>query len=260
MQVVTTPPGFTAAAADRLAVAAAPRAFNYGLATQDPNELSLLTHVGKLDGDIELRPDYFESLLSELRPQPASRHRRRRDPRGPRRGMAAAGQRARPRPRGAEALHARVPGGDRRHPRAARLGRDRPGPRPHERLRDPLLRSRPGASPSPHRQRRRPPSRARALGRGPLDPPPRPALDRDPGQQGRDQGAARRLRRSPTSTATAAPRCVVFRRSRSRVTASSSAPNSGAGWPKRCAGRSRWAVPRRPPKDERRTTPAAFFR
>jgi poly-beta-1,6-N-acetyl-D-glucosamine synthase len=66
MQVVSTPPGFTAAAADRLAVAAAPRAFNYGLGTQDPVELSLLTHVGKLDGDIELRPEYFRALLTEL--------------------------------------------------------------------------------------------------------------------------------------------------------------------------------------------------
>lgn len=66
MQVVATPPGFTGTAADRLAVAAAPRAFNYGLSTQDARELSLFTHVGKLDGDIELRPDYFELLLAEL--------------------------------------------------------------------------------------------------------------------------------------------------------------------------------------------------
>lgn len=66
MEVVTTPPDFTAAAADRLAVAAAPRAFNYGLSTIDPEELAEFTHVGKLDGDIELRPDYFERLLAEL--------------------------------------------------------------------------------------------------------------------------------------------------------------------------------------------------
>ena len=35
MEVVATPPGFTPEAADRLAVAAAPRAFNYGLSTVD---------------------------------------------------------------------------------------------------------------------------------------------------------------------------------------------------------------------------------
>jgi biofilm PGA synthesis N-glycosyltransferase PgaC len=71
MQVVSTPPGFTAAATDRLAVAAAPRAFNYGLHTIDPSELSLFTHIGKLDGDIELRPDYFAAILAELDRNPA---------------------------------------------------------------------------------------------------------------------------------------------------------------------------------------------
>jgi GT2 family glycosyltransferase len=66
MRVVTTPPGFTRAAADRLAVAAAPRAFNYGLHTIDPRELSLFTHLGKLDGDVELFPDYFATILAEF--------------------------------------------------------------------------------------------------------------------------------------------------------------------------------------------------
>jgi glycosyltransferase involved in cell wall biosynthesis len=70
MRVVTTPPDFTAAAADRLAVAAAPRAFNYGLSTQDPDELAAYTHVGKLDGDIQLRPDYFERLLVHFERNP----------------------------------------------------------------------------------------------------------------------------------------------------------------------------------------------
>jgi glycosyltransferase involved in cell wall biosynthesis len=46
--------------ADRLAVAAAPRAFNYGL---DRAEVHDWTHVVKLDGDIELPPDYFERVL-----------------------------------------------------------------------------------------------------------------------------------------------------------------------------------------------------
>jgi hypothetical protein len=66
MRVVATPPDFTAAAADRLAVAAAPRAFNYGLGTLDPDELAGFTHVGKLDGDVQLCPDYFERLLAEF--------------------------------------------------------------------------------------------------------------------------------------------------------------------------------------------------
>ena len=66
MRVVSSPPGLTIAAADRLAVAAAPRAFNYGLHTIDPRELSLFTHLGKLDGDVELFPDYFATILAEF--------------------------------------------------------------------------------------------------------------------------------------------------------------------------------------------------
>jgi biofilm PGA synthesis N-glycosyltransferase PgaC len=46
--------------ADRLAVAAAPRAFNHGL---DRAGVDDWTHVVKLDGDVELPPDYFESIL-----------------------------------------------------------------------------------------------------------------------------------------------------------------------------------------------------
>jgi GT2 family glycosyltransferase len=71
MHVVSTPPGFTAPSNDRLAVAAAPRAFNYGLHTLDPRDLSMFTHLGKLDGDIELRPDYFAALLAEFDRNPA---------------------------------------------------------------------------------------------------------------------------------------------------------------------------------------------
>jgi poly-beta-1,6-N-acetyl-D-glucosamine synthase len=66
MQVVSTPAEFTGAASDRLAVAAAPRAFNYGLSTIDPRDLSLFTHLGKLDGDIELSSDYFALILAEF--------------------------------------------------------------------------------------------------------------------------------------------------------------------------------------------------
>ncbi len=70
LRVVSTPEGFTRAAADRLAVAAAPRAFNFGLSTIDPAELSRFTHIGKLDGDVELRPDYYETILAELERNP----------------------------------------------------------------------------------------------------------------------------------------------------------------------------------------------
>ena len=63
LRVVQTPEGYTAAGADRLAAAAAPRAFNFGLCTVQHDDF---THVGKLDADIELPPDYFERLLEEF--------------------------------------------------------------------------------------------------------------------------------------------------------------------------------------------------
>jgi hypothetical protein len=66
MTVVRTPPAFTPHAADRLAVAAAPRAFNFGLACPDAQPLDRFTHIGKLDGDVELRSDYFELILEEF--------------------------------------------------------------------------------------------------------------------------------------------------------------------------------------------------
>jgi biofilm PGA synthesis N-glycosyltransferase PgaC len=53
---------------DRLAGGAAPRAFNWGLARA--GDLSRFTHVGKLDGDIELPPDYFERLLERFAADP----------------------------------------------------------------------------------------------------------------------------------------------------------------------------------------------
>jgi poly-beta-1,6-N-acetyl-D-glucosamine synthase len=70
MEVVSTPPGFSPETADRLAVAAAPRAFNFGLRAIDPSALSSYTHVGKLDGDVELRPEYYETILDELARNP----------------------------------------------------------------------------------------------------------------------------------------------------------------------------------------------
>lgn len=63
LRVVQTPDGYTQAGADRLAAAAAPRAFNVGLNALDWREY---THVGKLDGDTELGPDYLEQLLDEF--------------------------------------------------------------------------------------------------------------------------------------------------------------------------------------------------
>lgn len=69
MRVVETPANFTVKAADRLAVAAAPRAFNFGLASV--GDISAYTHIGKIDGDVELRPDYFETILAEFEADPA---------------------------------------------------------------------------------------------------------------------------------------------------------------------------------------------
>lgn len=54
-------------ARDRLARAAAPRNFNLGLASAD---LDAYTHVMKLDGDIELPPDYFRVLLERFDADP----------------------------------------------------------------------------------------------------------------------------------------------------------------------------------------------
>ncbi|MDA0166932.1 glycosyltransferase family 2 protein [Solirubrobacter ginsenosidimutans] len=53
---------------DRLARAAAPRTFNAGLAVA--GDISGYTHVMKLDGDIELRPDYFTELMARFDADP----------------------------------------------------------------------------------------------------------------------------------------------------------------------------------------------
>jgi biofilm PGA synthesis N-glycosyltransferase PgaC len=53
--------------ADRLALALEARAFNAALATVD---LAEFTHLGKLDGDIELPTDYFERLLESFAVNP----------------------------------------------------------------------------------------------------------------------------------------------------------------------------------------------
>ena len=53
---------------DRLAAAAAPRTFNFGLRSVPWEGF---THISKLDGDMELPPDYFERLLQEFRRDPS---------------------------------------------------------------------------------------------------------------------------------------------------------------------------------------------
>ena len=63
MRVMSTPSGHTVDSGDRHAVAAAPRAFNCALRTVTADGF---THIGKLDGDIELPEDYFERLLGEF--------------------------------------------------------------------------------------------------------------------------------------------------------------------------------------------------
>jgi poly-beta-1,6-N-acetyl-D-glucosamine synthase len=67
MRVMRTPEGYTKGTTDRHVVAAAPRAFNWALREVDPADF---THIGKLDGDMELPEDYFERLLAEFERDP----------------------------------------------------------------------------------------------------------------------------------------------------------------------------------------------
>jgi poly-beta-1,6-N-acetyl-D-glucosamine synthase len=63
MRVIANPPvDDLESARDRLALAAAPRAFNAGAG----QAVGAFTHVAKLDGDIELPPDYFAKILARL--------------------------------------------------------------------------------------------------------------------------------------------------------------------------------------------------
>jgi poly-beta-1,6-N-acetyl-D-glucosamine synthase len=54
--------------ADRLALAREARAFNLGLREADWRSF---THIGKLDGDVELPPHWFATLLARFRAEPA---------------------------------------------------------------------------------------------------------------------------------------------------------------------------------------------
>lgn len=65
MRFVEAPPAPLTAGVDRLHHAAEARAFNYGLSFA-----SEFTHVGKLDGDIELPPDYYERLMVRFQDDP----------------------------------------------------------------------------------------------------------------------------------------------------------------------------------------------
>jgi hypothetical protein len=56
-----------AADGDRLAKAAAPQAFNAGLSLV---HLGDFDYVAKLDGDVELPPDYFETIIGRMREDP----------------------------------------------------------------------------------------------------------------------------------------------------------------------------------------------
>jgi len=67
LRVVSTPPGHTRGAADRLAAAAPDRAWNFGLRQVGRDQF---THLGKLDGDIVLGPGFVEGLLARFRADP----------------------------------------------------------------------------------------------------------------------------------------------------------------------------------------------
>jgi poly-beta-1,6-N-acetyl-D-glucosamine synthase len=63
LRVLQAPPQDSRPGEDRLTIAAEAQAFNAALATVD---LADFTHIGKLDADIELPPDYFERLLGRF--------------------------------------------------------------------------------------------------------------------------------------------------------------------------------------------------
>jgi glycosyltransferase involved in cell wall biosynthesis len=67
MRVLQAPQNESDTEADRLTLAAEARAFNNALATVD---LAEFTHVGKLDADVELSPEYFERLLDHFDANP----------------------------------------------------------------------------------------------------------------------------------------------------------------------------------------------
>ncbi len=67
LRVLQAPPQDSQPGEDRLTMAAEARAFNAGLATVDR---AGFTHLGKLDADVELPPDYLELLLQRFAADP----------------------------------------------------------------------------------------------------------------------------------------------------------------------------------------------
>ena len=67
MTVVRAPQHPTGSRGDGLALAKEARAFNHGLRVADWEAFS---HIGKLDGDIELPPTWFETLLARFSAEP----------------------------------------------------------------------------------------------------------------------------------------------------------------------------------------------
>jgi poly-beta-1,6-N-acetyl-D-glucosamine synthase len=67
VEILQTPPHSEESGADRLTLAAEARAFNLALASV---ELDDFTHLGKLDADVELPPDYFLELLERFDERP----------------------------------------------------------------------------------------------------------------------------------------------------------------------------------------------
>ncbi len=68
MRVVSTPAGYTSDSGDRLAAAAPDRAWNFGLRQVEGEEF---THLGKLDGDIVLPPDFIATMLERFGADPS---------------------------------------------------------------------------------------------------------------------------------------------------------------------------------------------
>jgi glycosyltransferase involved in cell wall biosynthesis len=68
LEVIQAPAKPAAPVKDRLARAAAPRTFNAGLAVA--GDWRAYTHVMKLDGDIEMKPDYFRELMARFAADP----------------------------------------------------------------------------------------------------------------------------------------------------------------------------------------------
>jgi poly-beta-1,6-N-acetyl-D-glucosamine synthase len=68
LRVLATPRDHTAVGPDRLALAAEARAFNWALSQVAIEDFD---YVGKLDGDIELPPEYYERMLARFAEQPA---------------------------------------------------------------------------------------------------------------------------------------------------------------------------------------------